>query len=129
MIRVFHSNSGRRLNLAGRTATEIVSARAGAQSTTLRMVEIPVPCAGEPVRGPHVHVDFEECIVVLSGLGVTEADSGRFPLERGDCVLIPPGEAHVTRNVGDEPLVLLCFFPVSDIGTGTRELPPTIDTR
>jgi oxalate decarboxylase/phosphoglucose isomerase-like protein (cupin superfamily) len=32
-------------------------------------------------------------------------------------ILIPPGEMHVTRNTGAEPLVLICFFPVATITT------------
>jgi oxalate decarboxylase/phosphoglucose isomerase-like protein (cupin superfamily) len=36
-------------------------------------------------------------------------------------MLIPPGEKHVTRNTGDEPLVLLCFFPVADVTAATNE--------
>ncbi|MCW5602942.1 MAG: cupin domain-containing protein [Burkholderiales bacterium] len=50
-----------------------------------------------------------------------EADSGRHPLKAGDTILIPPGEKHVTRNTGTEPLVLLCFFPVADITRRTQE--------
>jgi oxalate decarboxylase/phosphoglucose isomerase-like protein (cupin superfamily) len=33
----------------------------------------------------------------------------------GDTLLIPAGEAHVTRNTGAEPLVLLCFFPTAQV--------------
>jgi mannose-6-phosphate isomerase-like protein (cupin superfamily) len=36
-------------------------------------------------------------------------------------VLIPAGEMHMTRNTGEVPLVLLCFFPVPDVGAGTTE--------
>jgi oxalate decarboxylase/phosphoglucose isomerase-like protein (cupin superfamily) len=49
------------------------------------------------------------------------ADSGEYPLQAGDTLLIPPGEKHVTRNTGDEPLMLLCFFPVADITKATNE--------
>jgi hypothetical protein len=27
----------------------------------------------------------------------------------------------MTRNTGDEPLVLLCFFPTPDVSSGTTE--------
>jgi quercetin dioxygenase-like cupin family protein len=64
---------------------------------------------------------FEECIYVMSGEGCTEADSGKHALKAGDTILIPSGEKHVTRNTGKEPLVLLCFFPVSDITRRTEE--------
>jgi quercetin dioxygenase-like cupin family protein len=80
-----------------------------------------VPKPGETPRGPHHHQGFEECIFVMAGKGCTEADSGEYPLQAGDTILIPPGENHVTRNTGKEPLVLLCFFPVADITQRTRE--------
>ena len=57
----------------------------------------------------------------MSGEGCTEADSGRHPLKAGDTILIPPGEKHVTRNTGGEPLVLLCFFAEPDVTARTTE--------
>ncbi len=62
---------------------------------------------------------------MLSGKGTTYADSGEYALKPGDAILIPPGERHATRNTGNEPLVLLCFFPVADITPGTQEPPPS----
>lgn len=112
----------RELGLPGRRSLEIVSGEKGSRAVTLRRVEIPAPHPGETPRGPHRHADFEECIYVLSGEGVTETESGNHPLKAGDTILIPPGEAHVTRNTGTEPLVLLCFFPVADVAArSTRE--------
>jgi quercetin dioxygenase-like cupin family protein len=121
MARVLTQNEAKSMGLPGRKSLEIVSGEKGSQAVTLRLVEIPVPKPGEPPRGPHFHQGFEECIYVLSGLGCTEADSGRHSLKAGDAILIPPGEKHVTRNTGSEPLVLLCFFPVSDISKRTEE--------
>jgi mannose-6-phosphate isomerase-like protein (cupin superfamily) len=62
----------------------------------------------------------------MAGEGCTDADSGSFPLKAGDTILIPPGEKHMTRNTGQEPLVLLCFFPVGDITKRTQEPPPAL---
>ncbi len=121
MARVCTQAEAKRLGLPGRTALEIVSGEKGARAITLRLVEIPVPAPGETLRGPHQHSDFEECIYVLSGKGTTFADSGTYQLKAGDALLVPPGEKHVTRNTGTEPLLLLCFFPVGDISGGTRE--------
>ncbi len=121
MARVLTQAEAKRLGLAGRKSLEIVSGEKGSQAVTLRLVEIPVPKAGEAPRGPHYHQGFEECIYVLSGQGTTQADSGDYPLKAGDTILIPPGEKHVTRNTGAEPLVLLCFFPVNDIAKRTHE--------
>jgi len=121
MARVVRKEDARNLGLPGRTSLEMVSGRAGADAVTLRLVEIPVPVAGEKPRGPHRHDGFEECIYVLSGQGVTHAESGEHALSAGDAILIPAGESHVTRNTGSEPLVLLCFFPVAEVAAGTSE--------
>lgn len=121
MARVYTQAEARRLGLPGRKSLEILSGEAGARGVTLRLAEIPVPQPGETPRGPHQHYDFEECIFVLAGEGITCADSGDYPLHPGDTILIPPGEKHVTRNTGSIPLLLLCFFPVSDITKRTDE--------
>jgi mannose-6-phosphate isomerase-like protein (cupin superfamily) len=121
MARVFKEGAAKSLALPGRKALEIASGEGGASGITLRKVEIPVPLAGDSPRSRHVHNDFEECIYVLAGEGMTEADSGNFALKAGDAIVIPSGEKHATRNMGNEPLVLLCFFPVGDIRQGTAE--------
>lgn len=130
MARVFKQAEAQHLGLPGRKALEIVSGKKGALGITLRLVEIPVPRSGDSPRGPHQHFDHEECVYVLSGQGTTVADSGQYALEPGDTLLMPPGEKHVTRNTGSEPLLLLCFFPAADISKGTVELgvpPRTLD--
>ena len=127
MARVFTQAEAKQLGLPGRKALEIVSGEQGALGVTLRLAEIPVPQPGESLRGPHQHSDHEECIYVLSGQGRTFADSGEYPLKPGDTLLIPPGEKHVTRNTGTEPLLLLCFFPVADITKSTVE--PGVSSR
>ena len=121
MARVVTAGEAKDLGLSGRKSLELISGKMGARAVTLRLVEIPVPAAGEPLRAPHRHDGFEECIYVVSGQGVTHADSGEHPLKAGDAILIPAGELHVTRNTGAEPLVLLCFFPVAGVTAGTAE--------
>lgn len=121
MARVYKQSEAKRLGLPGRKSLEIVSGEMGARGLTLRLAEIPVPEPGETPRGPHHHNDFEECIFVLSGQGVTQADSGEYQLQPGDTIVIPPGEKHMTRNTGTTSLLLLCFFPVPDIAKGTHE--------
>ena len=121
MARVFTQAEAKQLGLPGRKAIEIVSGEKGALGVTLRLAEIPVPRPGESLRAPHQHSGHEECVYVLSGKGTTFSDSGEFPLKPGDTLLIPPGEKHVTRNTGNEPLLLLCFFPAADITKGTVE--------
>lgn len=121
MAKLFTLADARPLGLPGRRVLEIVSGELGSRHVTLRLVEVPVPQPDEPLRPAHHHNDFEECIHVLSGKGTTFADSGQYSLKPGDTLLMPAGEKHVTRNTGREPLVLLCFFPVSDIAAGTQE--------
>jgi len=123
MARVYKQAEAKQLGLPGRTSLEIVSGEKGARGVTLRLVEIPVPAPGKSRRGPHYHSDTEECIYVLSGRGMTYADSGEYSLEAGDTMLMPAGEKHVTRNTGSQPLVLLCFFPVANVAKATEEPP------
>lgn len=121
MAKLFKLADATQLGLPGRKALEIVSGNRGSRSVTLRLAEIPVAQPGESSRAAHSHSDFEECIYVLSGRGTTFADSGEYPLQPGDTLLMPAGEKHVTRNTGTEALLLLCFFPVADIRAGTKE--------
>ena len=121
MAKVLTQAQAKSMGLSGRKSLEIVSGEKGSQAVTLRLVEIPVAKPGEAPRAPHLHKGFEECIYVMSGEGCTEAGGGMHSLKAGDTILIPPGEKHVTRNTGKEPLVLLCFFPVADISKRTQE--------
>ena len=121
MAQLFKQSEALRLGLPGRKALEIVSRARGARQVTLRLAEIPVPTLGESLRAAHQHNDFEECIFVLSGEGTTFSDRGEYPLQPGDTLLIPAGEKHVTRNTGAVPLLLLCFFPVGEVASGTVE--------
>jgi len=121
MARIFRQADAKSMGLPGRKSLEIASGERGTHNVTLRLVEIPVANSADKPRGRHRHEGFEECIHVLSGEGRTEADSGEFPLKTGDTLVIPPGEMHVTRNTGGEPLVLLCFFPVGNVAARTRE--------
>jgi quercetin dioxygenase-like cupin family protein len=115
MAQVISQTNARNLGLPGRKSLEIISGEMGADAVTLRLVEIPVAKPGESLRGPHYHTNYEECIYVLSGQGCTETDADKYPLRAGDTILIPSGEAHVTRNTGTESLMLLCFFPTAQV--------------
>jgi quercetin dioxygenase-like cupin family protein len=121
MARLFKQGEAKELGLPGRRAMEIVSGERGAHGVTLRRVEIPAVKPGDALRAAHQHSEFEECIYTLSGHGTTFADSGEYKMRPGDTLLMPPGEKHVTRNTGSEPLVLLCFFPVADVAGATQE--------
>jgi mannose-6-phosphate isomerase-like protein (cupin superfamily) len=114
MVRIIRSGDARDLDLPGRRSREIVSGETGSAAVTLRLVEIPVPQPGEAPRKPHRHGGFEECMYVLSGHGTTHTESGEYPVEAGDTILVPSGELHVTRNTGNTPLQMLCFFPTAN---------------
>jgi len=114
MVQVIRDGEARDLNLPGRKSLEIVSSDIGSDAITLRLVEIPVTRPGDALREPHRHVAFEECMYVLSGQGITLSPAGEVPISAGDTILVPPGEPHVTRNTGDAPLRLLCFFPTGN---------------
>ncbi len=119
MARLLSQAQGKQLGLPGRSSLEMVSGEIGSR-VTFRIVEIPVPKPGEALRGPHLHNGYEECIYVLKGEGRMFCDRGELALKAGEVVLVPPGEKHVTRNTGNEPLVLLCFFPTPDVGGSTE---------
>ena len=120
MVQLLKQGAGKLLNLPGRRSREAVSGALGSH-VSFRLVEIAPRQPGETPRGPHLHRDFEECIYVLAGHGTMHAESGEYPAGPGDILLVPPGEKHMTVNNGGEPLVLLCFFPVPDVGSGTVE--------
>jgi quercetin dioxygenase-like cupin family protein len=119
MAKLINQSQAKRLGLPGRSSLEPISGEVGSRCS-VRIATIAVPQPGAK-RGPHLHDGFEEVIYVLSGTGMTHAESGEIPLKPGDLVLIPAGEKHMTLNTGDVPLVLLCFFPVPDVSAGTTE--------
>ena len=107
------------LDLPGRRSREILSGANGADST-LRLVNIAVPCAGDTLRPPHWHPDGEECIHVVSGQGITWVDGTEFEMRPGDTIHVLLNERHVTRNTGETPLILLCYFPRQKIQVRTE---------
>ena len=120
MARLLKQSEAKKLGLPGRTSLEPVSGEIGSR-VSFRIAEVAVPQPGDKPRGPHLHNGFEECIYVLRGSGVNHSEGGQIPIKQGDIVLIPANEKHMTVNTGNEPLVLLCFFPVPDVSAGTQE--------
>jgi len=121
MARLFTPADSRPLSLPGRRSREILAGASGAERATMRLVEIDPIGPDGPRRGPHVHLDFEECIYVLEGEGLTCTETGEYPISAGDTMLIPANEKHATYNTGTTVLKLLCFFPVGDIKPSTIE--------
>ena len=117
MAHIIKSGEAKDLGLKGRVSKEIISGSLGSDSVTLRLVEIPPEVDSDVKRKPHFHSDTEECIYVLSGKGAFCTGSDEQSVKVGDTVLVPKFEPHFTRNTGEEPLVLLCFFPVFQLET------------
>src|ERR1043166_6627674 len=107
MARLLKQSEAKRLGLPGRVSPEPASGEIGSR-LTFRIAEIPPAKPGDKPRGPHMHDGFEECIYVLKGSGITVSESCQLAIGPGDIVLVPPNEKHMTRNTGNEPLVLLC---------------------
>ncbi|HLH91889.1 MAG TPA: cupin domain-containing protein [Xanthobacteraceae bacterium] len=120
MARLLTAAEAKLLDLPGRRSRELVSGKIGSR-LSFRLVEIAPQKPGDKPRGPHLHSGFEECIYVLSGRGMMQSESGALSAGPGDVLLVPAGEKHMTVNIGNETLVLLCFFPVPDVGAGTTE--------
>jgi quercetin dioxygenase-like cupin family protein len=120
MVRRLTADDAKLLDLPGRRSRELVSGKIGSQMS-FRLVELAPAKPGDKPRGPHLHSGFEECIYVLSGNGMMQSESGSHHAGPGDVLLVPAGEMHMTVNTGTETLVLLCFFPVPDVGAGTTE--------
>lgn len=117
MARIVKLDEAEDLGLPGRLSRQIFPASDLEAPLTLRYVEIPARGDGEPRRAPHFHSDTEECIHVLSGSGEFETQSGVEKIGPGDTILVPRGESHVTHNVGDETLRLLCYFPTGKLAS------------
>jgi quercetin dioxygenase-like cupin family protein len=116
---VIRPGQGQVLPLAGRTATELVSAAQGGYDVTVRRVVIP-PEEAAGTRGPHTHPDHTEVILVLAGSGEFTAGDQAWPADPGDMMVVSPGQPHRTRNTGTDDLVLFCFFPVPALTTAEQ---------
>jgi quercetin dioxygenase-like cupin family protein len=58
----------------------------------------------------HAH-DWEHEVYILSGEGAVYADGEETPVLPGQCLFVPPGEAHQFVNTGDGPMRFLCLVP------------------
>jgi mannose-6-phosphate isomerase-like protein (cupin superfamily) len=70
------------------------------------LAEATVPVGGQTIA--HYHRVTEELYFFTAGRGKMTLGAEQRDVTAGDCVVIPPGEAHQLVNTGDEPLVLLC---------------------
>ena len=56
----------------------------------------------------HLHHDTEELYHVTRGIGRMTLGERHFEIGEGDTVAIAPGTPHCIRNIGADPLVILC---------------------
>jgi quercetin dioxygenase-like cupin family protein len=72
-------------------------------------------------RTPHRHPHTSEVVYVAAGTGVAWEDGRRTHVATGDLLAIPRGVPHATI-AGDDGLLLVCFFPHTDLGRNIEEL-------
>jgi mannose-6-phosphate isomerase-like protein (cupin superfamily) len=70
------------------------------------LAEATVPPGAETLL--HRHRATEELYHVTQGTGLMTLADRTFEMRAGDTVCIPPGTPHRIRNVGTEPLKILC---------------------
>ena len=70
------------------------------------LAEATVPVGGATVE--HFHRDTEELYYVVEGSALMRLGDAERELAVGDCAVIPAGERHKIRNIGDAPLRILC---------------------
>jgi len=57
---------------------------------------------------PHYHIESEELYHIVAGQGELRLGLENFVITAGETVCIPPGTVHCIRNIGSEPLRILC---------------------
>ena len=70
------------------------------------LAEATVTPGGETAE--HYHARTEELYYFVAGAGRMRLGDAEADVERGECVVIPPGTPHKLWNPGPDPLVLLC---------------------
>ncbi len=121
MAHLIRTEAAARLELRGRTATQLLDGSTPGAGMTVRIVDVDPELPGSDARPLHVHDDVGEFIYLLGGSGVLHCNDGTIAAEAGQGVYVPPGERHKIVPSGAEPLRLLCVFATGDIAAGTRE--------
>lgn len=90
----------------GLTISILLDKISGAKNLDLGTVKIPKKSS----TAMHVR-DFEEVIYMIEGQGKVKTESGEeYILNKGDCILIPPGIKHCHANDSEEELEQLYIF-------------------
>ncbi len=98
-----------------------MGASGGGHPFDVELTRVPPGAANWPF---HSHAVQWELFIVLSGSGEARTPEGVVPFAAGDCLLFPPGEAHLLSNTGeadllyyiitDQPAADMMFYPDSD---------------
>jgi mannose-6-phosphate isomerase-like protein (cupin superfamily) len=57
----------------------------------------------------HAHSDMFEVFLIESGSGLIHVEGNEYPVEKGSCISVEPGEVHEIINNGKEDLVITYF--------------------
>ncbi|MEA5535071.1 cupin domain-containing protein [Crocosphaera sp. XPORK-15E] len=63
---------------------------------------------------PHLHETMYEVFFVESGEGIIRINEVDYPLLKGNCITVEPGEVHELMNRGSTDLILTYFGIVSE---------------
>ena len=92
--------------LEGVTMRVVIGPEEGAPTFNMRVFEV------QPGHAtPHHSHWWEHEVFVLSGEGVVRTDEGEVPISHGSSVLVPRGEKHRFRNIGNDILRFICLVP------------------
>lgn len=73
-----------------------------------QLVVMSIPPGGEV--GEETHHYTEQTLFFLSGTGEASLDDEKFPVGRGDVVVVTSGTKHNFKNTGSEPLKLYTVY-------------------
>lgn len=59
----------------------------------------------------HIHANCTEVLAMLAGVLEHTIGSDTVVTEAGDTVIVPPGVAHVARNIGQEDADMIVAYP------------------
>jgi mannose-6-phosphate isomerase-like protein (cupin superfamily) len=86
--------------------TSLATPSRGSSDTAVWVVEL------DPgVAAPPHSLTREEIFVVLAGRAAVGDDASAEVAEVGDAIVVPAGQRFALRNLGDEPLRMLCCLP------------------
>ncbi len=97
--------------------------RVAVGNTRCQAAEMVIP-PGDAEGGPkNRHRGAEQCLFVLSGVGVARVNGRKYALRKGVVMLIEHGDQHEIRNTGRALLRTLNFYSPPGYTRAGNELP------